>query len=126
MTPRLPPSHRQASERDTAEEREGETAVRGRRTWGRGDAGAGGVGAVQRRRGSYFVSPADRTFNALGFVKQINVQTAAALAEAREVLVSGGQSENINSGKENLESPNAKKEPGATTKLQAKIKFLLR
>ena len=31
-TPRLPPSHRQASERDTAEEREGETAVRGRRT----------------------------------------------------------------------------------------------
>uniref|UniRef100_A0A0E0B549 Uncharacterized protein n=1 Tax=Oryza glumipatula TaxID=40148 RepID=A0A0E0B549_9ORYZ len=179
MTPRLPPSHRQASERDTAEEREGETAVRGRRTWRRGDAGAGGVGAVQRRRvsgslagaevaveeelslvlaavpadarrladtpcikrglespsawkspwfvdmqfqGSYFVSPADRTYNALGFVKQINVQTAAALAEAREVLVSGGQSENINSGKENLESPNAKKEPGATTKLQAKIK----
>jgi hypothetical protein len=55
-------------------------------------------------------------------VKQINVQTAAALAEAREVLVSGRQSENINSGKENLESPNAKKEPGATTKLQAKIK----
>uniref|UniRef100_A0A0E0IM80 Uncharacterized protein n=1 Tax=Oryza nivara TaxID=4536 RepID=A0A0E0IM80_ORYNI len=86
MTPRLPPSHRQASERDTAEEREGETAVRGRRTWRRGDAGAGGVGAVQRRLGSYFVSPADRTYNALGFVKQINVQTAAALAEAREVL----------------------------------------
>uniref|UniRef100_A0A0E0QTL6 Uncharacterized protein n=1 Tax=Oryza rufipogon TaxID=4529 RepID=A0A0E0QTL6_ORYRU len=138
MTPRLPPSHRQASERDTAEEREGETAVRGRRTWRRGDAGAGGVGAVQRRlvlalvrladtpcikrglespsawkspwfvdmqfQGSYFVSPADRTYNALGFVKQINVQTAAALAEAREVLVSGGQSENINSGKENLET----------------------
>ncbi|BAS98005.1 Os06g0520866 [Oryza sativa Japonica Group] len=49
-TPRLPPSHRQASERDTAEEREGETAVRGRRTWRRGDAGAGGVGAVQVQR----------------------------------------------------------------------------
>ncbi|EAZ37168.1 hypothetical protein OsJ_21510 [Oryza sativa Japonica Group] len=123
-TPRLPPSHRQASERDTAEEREGETAVRGRRTWRRGDAGAGGVGAVQ---GSYFVSPADRTYDALGLVKQINVQTAAALAEAREVLAvaSGGQSENINYDKENLESPNAKKEPRTTTKLQAKIKLLL-
>nr|CAD22533.1 transcription factor myb [Oryza sativa] len=73
-------------------------------------------------QGSYFVSPANGSYDALGLVKQINVQTAAALAEAREVLASGGQSENINSDKENLENPDAKKEPGATTKLQAKIK----
>ncbi|XP_040385775.1 transcription factor MYB3R-1-like isoform X2 [Oryza brachyantha] len=71
-------------------------------------------------QGSYFVSPADRTYDALGLVKQINVQTAAALAEAREVLASGGQSENRNSDKENMENRNTKKEPGATI-LQAKI-----
>ncbi len=67
--------------------------------------------AICSSQGSYFVSPADRTYDALGLVKQINVQTAAALAEAREVLAvaSGGQSENINYDKENLESPNAKK-----------------
>ncbi|KAF0888668.1 hypothetical protein E2562_016469 [Oryza meyeriana var. granulata] len=70
-------------------------------------------------QGSYFVSPADRTYDALGLVKQINVQTAAALAEAREVLASGGQSEK-NSDKENVENSDAKKERGAT-KLQAKI-----
>jgi myb proto-oncogene protein len=78
--------------------------------------------AICSSQGSYFVSPANGSYDALGLVKQINVQTAAALAEAREVLASGGQSENINSDKENLENPDAKKEPGATTKLQAKIK----
>ncbi|KAF0917339.1 hypothetical protein E2562_017512 [Oryza meyeriana var. granulata] len=71
-------------------------------------------------QGSYFVSPADRTYDALGLVKQINVQTAAALAEAREVLANGGQCDNISSDKENMENPDAKMEPGAT-KLQTKI-----
>ncbi|KAG8045758.1 hypothetical protein GUJ93_ZPchr0008g13146 [Zizania palustris] len=71
-------------------------------------------------QGSYFVSPADRTYDALGLVKQINVQTAAALAEAREVLASGTPSNNTNSDKENKENPDAVKEPGPT-KLQTKI-----
>ncbi|XP_006643940.1 transcription factor MYB3R-1-like [Oryza brachyantha] len=78
-------------------------------------------------QGSYFVSPADRTYDALGLVKQINVQTAAALAEAREVLASGGQCDNINSDKENMQNPDAKEEPGATklpTKIMAEARIL--
>ncbi|BAF04396.2 Os01g0229000 [Oryza sativa Japonica Group] len=70
-------------------------------------------------QGSYFTSPAD-SYDALGLMKQINVQTAAALVEAREVLASGGQCDNISSDKENTGNPDAKKEPG-TTKLQTKI-----
>ncbi|PAN16651.1 hypothetical protein PAHAL_3G074900 [Panicum hallii] len=38
---------------------------------------------------AYFMSPASRAFDALGLVKQINEQSAAALEEAHEVLASG-------------------------------------
>lgn len=71
-------------------------------------------------QGSYFVSPGDRTYDALGLVKQINVHSAAALAEAREVLASGNRCDDRNSDKENRGNTDAKKEPG-TSKLQTKV-----
>jgi hypothetical protein len=69
---------RQASERDTAEEREGETAVRGRRTWRRGDAGAGGVGAVQRRLVSGSLAGAE-----VAVEEELSLVLAAVPADAR-------------------------------------------
>jgi hypothetical protein len=38
-----------------------------------------------------FVSPADRTYDALGLVKQISKHSAAAAVEACEVLASGSR-----------------------------------
>ncbi|XP_058074327.1 transcription factor MYB3R-1-like [Magnolia sinica] len=37
----------------------------------------------------YFFSPGERTYDAIGLMRQLNEQSAAALAEAREVLASG-------------------------------------
>ncbi|KAL6627004.1 hypothetical protein ACP70R_030730 [Stipagrostis hirtigluma subsp. patula] len=65
-------------------------------------------------QGSYFVSPGERTLDALGLMKQISAQSASALVDACDVLASG------NSDKENKEDIEAKKEPG-TSKLQTKI-----
>jgi len=74
--------------------------------------------------GSYFVSPADATYNALGLMKWVNVQSAAALADAREVLASGSRSgsrfDDINCDKENKENIESKNETG-TSKSQTKI-----
>ncbi|CAN6344845.1 unnamed protein product [Urochloa humidicola] len=39
-------------------------------------------------QGAYFMSPASKAFDALGLMKQINEQSAAALEEAHEVLAS--------------------------------------
>ncbi|XP_014753766.1 transcription factor MYB3R-1 isoform X2 [Brachypodium distachyon] len=68
-------------------------------------------------KGSYFVSPADITYDALGLMKRINVQSAAALADAREVLSSGNQRDNSKENKENID---VEKETG-TCKSQTKI-----
>ena len=62
-----------------------------------------------------FVSPADRTYDALGLVKQISKQSAAAAVEACEVLASGSRIFD----KENKENRDDK-EPG-TRKSQTKI-----
>ncbi|OEL31841.1 Myb-related protein 3R-1 [Dichanthelium oligosanthes] len=64
-----------------------------------------------------FVSPADRTYDALGLVKQISKQSAAAAVEACEVLASGSRTSG--SDKENKENTDDK-EP-VTRKSQAKI-----
>lgn len=37
----------------------------------------------------YFLSPGDTTYDAIGLMRQLNEHTAAALAEAQEVLASG-------------------------------------
>ncbi|XP_020245514.1 transcription factor MYB3R-1-like isoform X4 [Asparagus officinalis] len=37
----------------------------------------------------YYMSPGDRTYDAIGLMRQLNEQSAAAVAEAREVLASG-------------------------------------
>lgn len=53
---------------------------------------------------AYFMSPAGRTYDALGLVKHISGQTAAALEEAQEVLASGSAENRCsmdNSDKEN-------------------------
>ncbi|CAN6349346.1 unnamed protein product [Urochloa humidicola] len=53
---------------------------------------------------AYFMSPASRAFDALGLMKQINEQSAAALEEAHEVLASGSpwkRHSKENSDKEN-------------------------
>lgn len=52
------------------------------------------------------MSPASRAFDALGLVKQINEQSAAALEEAHEVLASGSpwkRHSKENSDKQNIE-----------------------
>uniref|UniRef100_A0ACD5VWQ3 Uncharacterized protein n=1 Tax=Avena sativa TaxID=4498 RepID=A0ACD5VWQ3_AVESA len=71
-------------------------------------------------KGSYFVSPAETTYDALGLMKRINVQSASALADAREVLASRGRSDNRNSDEENKENVDAENETG-TSKPQTKI-----
>ncbi|KAL6874676.1 hypothetical protein ACP4OV_013341 [Aristida adscensionis] len=65
-------------------------------------------------QGSYLVSPGDRTLDALGLVKQISVQNAAALVDACDVLASG------NTDKDDKKNIDGSKEPG-TSKLQPKI-----
>uniref|UniRef100_A0A0A9D3C2 Uncharacterized protein n=1 Tax=Arundo donax TaxID=35708 RepID=A0A0A9D3C2_ARUDO len=72
---------------------------------------------------AYFMSPAARAFDALGLVKQINEQSAAALEEAHEVLASGnGQNRysKENSDKENIENTTWKDEL-AISKLPSKV-----
>lgn len=71
-------------------------------------------------QGSYFISPADTTYDALGLMKRINVQSASALADAREVLASGSQCGNKNFDEENKENIDAENETG-TGKPQNKI-----
>ncbi|CAL4903503.1 unnamed protein product [Urochloa decumbens] len=54
---------------------------------------------------AYFMSPANRAFDALGLVKQINAQSATALEEAHEVLASGSpwkRCSRENSDRENI------------------------
>ncbi|KAJ1262186.1 hypothetical protein BS78_09G088500 [Paspalum vaginatum] len=56
---------------------------------------------------AYFMSPASRTFDALGLVEQIKEQSAAALEEAHEVLASGSpwkQHSKESCDKENIEN----------------------
>ncbi|CAL5094789.1 unnamed protein product [Urochloa decumbens] len=56
---------------------------------------------------AYFMSPPSRAFDALGLVKQINEQSAAALEEAHEVLASGSpwkRNSKENFDKENIEN----------------------
>lgn len=62
-----------------------------------------------------FVSPADRTYDALGLVKHLSKHSAAAAVEACEVLASG----NRTSDKENKDIMDGK-EP-VTRKSQTKI-----
>lgn len=38
----------------------------------------------------YFISPGDRSYDAIGLMRQFNEHTAAVVAEAQEVLRSGG------------------------------------
>jgi hypothetical protein len=71
-------------------------------------------------QGSYFVSPADTTYDALGLMKRINVQSAAAFADAREVLASGSRCDSKDFDKENKENIDAENETG-TSKTQTKI-----
>ncbi|VAH59264.1 hypothetical protein VPH35_043797 [Triticum aestivum] len=71
-------------------------------------------------KGSYFISPADTTYDALGLMKRINVQSASALADAREVLASGSQCGNKDFDEENKENVDAENETG-TGKPQNKI-----
>uniref|UniRef100_A0ACD5VD53 Uncharacterized protein n=1 Tax=Avena sativa TaxID=4498 RepID=A0ACD5VD53_AVESA len=71
-------------------------------------------------KGSYFVSPAETTYDALGLMKRINVQSASALADAREVLASRGRCDDRNSDEENKENVDAENETG-TSKPQTKI-----
>ncbi|KAG0517430.1 hypothetical protein BDA96_09G088800 [Sorghum bicolor] len=62
---------------------------------------------------AYFMSPASRAFDALGLVKQINEQSAAAVEEAHEVLASGSpwkRHNKENSDKENIENTTLKHE----------------
>uniref|UniRef100_A0A0A9DV41 Uncharacterized protein n=1 Tax=Arundo donax TaxID=35708 RepID=A0A0A9DV41_ARUDO len=72
---------------------------------------------------AYFISPAARAFDALGLVKQINEQSAAALEEAHEVLASGSAQNGYskeNSDKENIENTTWKNEL-AINKLPSKV-----
>lgn len=62
---------------------------------------------------AYFMSPASRAFDALGLVKQINEQSAAAVEEAHEVLASGSPWKRHNkesSDKENIQNTALKHE----------------
>ncbi|CAL4959142.1 unnamed protein product [Urochloa decumbens] len=63
-----------------------------------------------------FVSPADRTYDALGLVKQISKHSAAAAVEASGVLLASGSKGSDKENKENTDD----KEPG-TRKSQTKI-----
>ncbi|KAK8456833.1 hypothetical protein SEVIR_3G081600v4 [Setaria viridis] len=72
---------------------------------------------------AYFMSPASRSVDALGLVKQINEQSAAALEEAHEVLASGSpwkRHSKENSDKENIENVAWKNEL-ATSKSLSKL-----
>lgn len=71
-------------------------------------------------KGSYFVSPADTTYDALGLMKRINVQSASALADAREVLASGSRCDKRDFDKENKENIDTENGSG-TSKSQTKI-----
>jgi len=60
------------------------------------------------------MSPAARAFDALGLVKQINEQSAAALEEAHEVLGTGSAHNRYSkesSDKKNIENTTCKNEP---------------
>ncbi|XP_020097052.1 uncharacterized protein LOC109716141 isoform X2 [Ananas comosus] len=60
-----------------------------------------------------FVSPGDRTYDAIGLMKQLSEQTAALVAEAHEVLASGNREASLdgrNSDKENLQNENIEPE----------------
>lgn len=60
-----------------------------------------------------FVSPGDRTYDAIGLMKQLSEQTAALVAEAHEVLASGNCEASLdgrNSDKENLQNENIEPE----------------
>ncbi|XP_062181633.1 transcription factor MYB3R-4-like [Phragmites australis] len=71
---------------------------------------------------AFFMSPAGRAFDALGLVKQINEESAAALEEAHEVLASGSarnQYSKQNSDKENINTTS--KNELETSKLPSKV-----
>ncbi|XP_008795071.2 transcription factor MYB3R-1-like isoform X1 [Phoenix dactylifera] len=60
----------------------------------------------------YFMSPVDRTYDAIGLMKQLSEHTASVVAEAQEVLASGSpgvafdERHSGNSGKENFQKEN--------------------
>ncbi|XP_019704522.1 transcription factor MYB3R-1 isoform X2 [Elaeis guineensis] len=57
----------------------------------------------------YFMSPVDRTYDAIGLMKQLSEHSASVVAEAQEVLASGspgGVSDKRHSGKENFQKEN--------------------
>lgn len=71
---------------------------------------------------AYFMSPAGRTYDALGLVKHISEQTAAALEETHEVLASGSAQNRCSrdNDKENIENTTFKQEL-VTSKLPSKV-----
>ncbi|RLN27911.1 hypothetical protein C2845_PM05G08830 [Panicum miliaceum] len=76
---------------------------------------------------AYFMSPASRAFDALGLVKQINEQSAAALEEAHEVLASGSpwkRHSKENSDKENTTRKNEVGTSKPPSKLMAEGRVL--
>ncbi|XP_008800072.2 transcription factor MYB3R-1-like [Phoenix dactylifera] len=57
----------------------------------------------------YFVSPGDRTYDAIGLMRQLSEHTASAVAEAQEVLASGSPGvafDKRHSGKEDFQKEN--------------------
>ncbi|XP_019707533.1 transcription factor MYB3R-1 isoform X2 [Elaeis guineensis] len=57
----------------------------------------------------YFVSPGDRSYDAIGLMRQLSEHTASAVAEAQEVLASGSPGVDFDkrhSGKENFQKEN--------------------
>ncbi|CAN6353329.1 unnamed protein product [Urochloa humidicola] len=76
---------------------------------------------------AYFMSPASKAFDALGLMKQINEQSAAALEEAHEVLASGSpwkRHSEETSGKENTAGKNELVTSKPPSKLMAEGRML--
>ncbi|XP_028554395.1 transcription factor MYB3R-4 isoform X2 [Dendrobium catenatum] len=65
----------------------------------------------------YFMSPGERTYDALGLMKQLSEQNAGVIAEAQEVLSNGGQKLNF----DNVLSNNSPQGNGDSSKEQENL-----
>nr|AXY87639.1 transcription factor MYB3R-4-like protein [Cymbidium sinense] len=65
----------------------------------------------------YFMSPGERSYDALGLMKQLSEQNAGVIAEAQEILFNGGQKLNF----DNVESKNSSQENEGSAKEQENL-----
>lgn len=59
----------------------------------------------------YFLSPGERTYDAIGLMRQLNEHTAAVMAEAQEILASGNPESDAPQNSSGRNSQFQEKEP---------------